>query len=98
MSILFACVMYGLVLIISFVASRIIRRLTRRTDIRSGRGFLMVGLGTAVSVYAIFTSFQLHGAPVLSVVASATVGFWCLLAQALVGEREDPSRPTRFFH
>jgi hypothetical protein len=98
MSILFGCVMYGVILVTSFVASRIIRRLTRRTDIRSGRGFLIVGLGTAVSVYAVFTSFQLHGALVLSVVASATVGFWCLLAQALVGEREDPARPNGFFH
>jgi hypothetical protein len=90
--------MFVLILVAFLAMSRTIRRVTRRTDIRNGRGLLIVGMGTAVSLFAGSAFFQLHGPSLLAIVASAVIGFWCLVAQALVGELEDPAHPNRFFH
>jgi drug/metabolite transporter (DMT)-like permease len=92
-----ALAMCALILLVSFLLSRVIRRVRRRAGARNIPGALITGFGTAILGYAVIVFFQLHGPLTLAVVLCAIAGFWSLIAQALVGEREDPAHPNRFF-
>ncbi|MET0255811.1 MAG: hypothetical protein ABW193_08445 [Luteibacter sp.] len=94
----YALVACALIFATAYLVSGFIRRKRMRTGARNVPGAMIIGVGTLVSGYAVFSMFSLHGPLTIAVTMGGLACAWALVAQALVGEREDPGHPNKFFH